>query len=187
MRNLLIITALLLCVQAYTKDRYYTKNGKITFFSSAPLEDIEASNNQVAAYIELPAGTIKIAVLIKSFQFEKALMQEHFNENYMNSDKYPKATFDGLFVDTKPINPAIDDEYYVKVRGELTIKGITNDLETKVLLKIKDGKINATSEFIIRLADFNMAIPNSLKNNISENVLVKVDVTLTKFEPNINK
>jgi len=165
---------------AHAQDKFYTKTGKITFFSKAPMEDIEAKNKSAAAVLDTKSGAMQFSVLMKGFEFEKALMQEHFNENYVESDKYPKAEFKGMIVNNPAINYSKNGAYPVSLKGKLTIHGVTKDVEPTGTLKITDGKIDAASEFTIALSEFNVSIPSLVKEKISNNIRVTVD---TKLEP----
>src|SRR5215210_2804803 len=106
----LILATLFLATTAFSQ-RYMTRTGKVTFFSSTPLENIEAINNEMACAIDSKSGDVAFQVPIKSFKFEKALMQEHFNENYLESDKYPKAEFKGKVANIGSVNFAKDGSY----------------------------------------------------------------------------
>jgi polyisoprenoid-binding protein YceI len=180
-KNLFVIVALLsLGTLAQAQDKYFTKTGKITFSSKAPLEDIEAKNKTAAAIIDIKTGAIQFSVLMKGFEFEKALMQEHFNENYVESNKYPKAEFKGAIVNNKDINYTKDGTYPAIVKGQLTIHGVTQTIEAPGTIKVADGKIEATSTFNIRLSDYKISIPSVVKDKINNNVKVSVD---TKLDP----
>ena len=137
-----------------TAQKVYTKNGAISFFSKASVENISAENNQVMSVLTLPAGELQFSVLIKSFHFKKSLMEEHFNENYMESSKYPKATFKGKINDLSKVNFTTDGNYTVEVTGDLTIHGITNKTTASGTITVKSGIITATSKFKVKLADY---------------------------------
>src|SRR5690606_29851446 len=104
--------------------KYLTRSGKVTFFSSTPLEAIEAFNNEAASVMDAKTGDIVFQVPIRSFKFENALMQEHFNENYLESSKYPKAEFKGKITDINKVNFSKDGTYNVTSKGNLTIHGV---------------------------------------------------------------
>lgn len=150
--------------------KVYTKNGTVSFFSKAPLENISAGNNQVMSVLVLTSGDIQFSVLIKSFHFKKSLMEEHFNENYMESNKYPKAIFKGKIVDLSKVNFTADGNYTVQVTGDLTIHGVTNKVTTAGTITVQSGIISASSTFRIKLADYRISIPGIVKDNISETV-----------------
>lgn len=174
-----IIAALLpfmLCAQ-----NYITKTGKISFFSSAPLENIEATNDQVNAALDLTTGDFVVKVLMKSFEFKKSLMQEHFNENYVESDTYPNASFVGKIVNVKDIDVTKDGTVNVNVEGNLTIHGVTKKIDAKGTFEIKSGVLSGISKFTITLKDYNISIPNTVVNNISKTIDITVNLILNKL------
>ena len=155
--------------------KYMTKNGKISFFSHTDMEDIEADNNKVSSVLDSKTGKMQIEVLIKSFKFKKALMEEHFNENYMESTKFPKSKFDGKIDDISAINFSKDGTYTSTISGKLTIKDKTNAVKTTGTFVVKDGKLNGKTKFKIKLADYNVIVPDVVKDKISKELELKVD------------
>ena len=113
-------------------------------------------------------------VTLKAFEFEKALMQEHFNENYVESDKFPKAVFKGVIQDFAKINLAKNGNYPVKVAGKLTLHGVTNDVVTDGIIDVKDGVVTAKSKFNIKCSDFKIEIPSLVKEKVSNTVTITV-------------
>jgi hypothetical protein len=164
------------------QDKYFTKAGKIIFYSKASLENIEASNKTVTCVLDTKTGNLQFAVMMKAFEFEKALMQEHFNENYVESHKFPKAEFKGQLSNNADVNYNRDGIYPVKVRGRLTIHGETRDVETNGTVAVKGGKIEADAVFNVALADYNISIPAVVKDNISKTVSITVDCSLDPFK-----
>jgi polyisoprenoid-binding protein YceI len=173
-----VIVAVLMFGSIAQAQKYLTKNGNISFFSSMQLENIEAHNNQVNAAIDSKTGDFVIKVLIKSFEFEKALMQEHFNENYMESDKFPNATLSAKIKNISEIDFAKDGSYPAEVEGKLTIHGVTKEVAEKGTITVKAGKVNAASTFNVKIADYGIKIPNTVVNNISETLEIKVDLNM---------
>lgn len=159
--------------------KYMTQNGTIKFFSEAPLENIEAKNNQVAGVIDMENGNLAFSVLMKAFRFEKALMQEHFNEKYVHSDKYPKATFKGQLVDYEE-QILTDEKTEVGLEGELTIHGVTNGIVSKAYLTKGEDSITGESTFTIQLADYGIKIPGAVKDNISKEIEITVKMNFVK-------
>jgi YceI-like domain len=175
MKKIILAAAIItagLCVQA---QKFYTKNGNISFSSKASLESIAANSNQVTAIIVPATGDMQFSVLVKSFHFEKALMEEHFNETYLESDKYPKATFKGKITDPAKVNFTKDGTYTVSVTGDLTLHNVIKKVTTPGTITIKGGKIESSAEFIVALADYKIDIPKVVKNNIAETVKIKVN------------
>ena len=160
------------------QDKFFTKNGRITFVSKSPLENIDANHKSVTCVLDTKTGNMQFAVLMKGFEFEKALMQEHFNENYVESHKYPKAEFKGQVVNNSEINYAKDGTYPAKVKGTLTMHGETREVETMGNVVVKSGKLQAGAEFIILLSDYKIEIPKVVKDNVSNTVKITVDCSL---------
>ena len=175
------LTVCLSFADAYAQ-KYFTRNGNVSFYSDAALEKIEAHNTTAASVIDAESGKMEFAVLIKGFQFDKALMQEHFNENYMESSKYPKAVFKGSIVDYDMEKLKADGEYPVTVKGEMTIHGVTKEVEAEGTFVTKDGKVTANSNFDIAVADYDIKIPAVVADNIAKTVQVSVQLELEKME-----
>ena len=162
--------------------RYMTKNGNISFFSEAPMETIKADNNQVNAALDAQTGDIVFKILIKSFQFPKALMQEHFNENYMESDKYPNSIFRGKITNLSSIDFSKEGTYDVVIEGDMTIHGVTKAISEKGTFTVEPGEmIHGKSKFLVKVADYDIKIPGTVINNIAESIEVTVDIELAKF------
>ena len=161
--------------------KFYTKNAQIEFYSKAPLENIEAHNNTAACIIDQKTGQMQFSVLIKAFEFQKALMQEHFNENYMESDRFPKADFRGQIINNNEIDYNKRGTYNARVKGKLTIHGITKDVEATGTLSIAD-QFEISSVFTVLLSDYNISIPALVKDKISNTVKVTVTGKLSLFK-----
>lgn len=157
--------------------KYLTKNGRISFFSKTPIENIEAHNNQVNAAINITDGSVAFRVLIKSFVFEKALMQEHFNENYLESDKYPTSVFNGKIKDHGKINLSRNGTYPVEVTGSLTIHGVKKVVTINGTIEVKGNTLVGTSEFRIRLKDYKVKRPKA----VAEEITITVTFEATKL------
>jgi len=159
-----------------------TKNGYISFFSHTPIEDIKADNNQVAGVLDISTGELVFQALIKSFQFEKALMEEHFNENYMESDKFPKSSFKGKITNLSAVNFSKSGKYEVTVVGDLTIHDVTNKISSKGTLEVFTGGINANSKFNIVPEDYKINIPGVVRDKIARNLEVTVAMKYTPMD-----
>src|ERR1700744_1249386 len=153
-----IVLMILVAATAHSfAQKFYTKNGLISFYSTAPVEDITADNNEVLSVINTSTGDLQFSLLNTGFHFKKALMEEHFNENYMESDKYPKAIFKGKITNLSAVNFTKDGSYKVTVSGPLTMHGITNNVTADGTISIKNGVISANSKFKIKLADYKIS------------------------------
>jgi polyisoprenoid-binding protein YceI len=171
-----LIAATLLSTTLSAQDKFFTKTGKISFYSKAIIENIEAHNRSVTCVIDTKTGLVQFSVPIKGFEFEKALMQEHFNENYLESDKFPKGEFKGQIINNNEIDYTKDGVYPAKVIGKLTIHGETNNVEADGKVTKEGNKIILSSEFNIRLPDYK--IKNEKLQNISNNIQVTVNCSL---------
>jgi len=170
--------ACIVFVNVACSQKYFTKNAQIGFFSDTPIEKIEAHNTTANCVFDLATGRIEFSALIKGFQFERALMQEHFNENYLESDQLPKAIFKGQIDNYRKIDPAKNTKHIVRVSGELNMHGVSRSITAQAVIDVKDGNLKATSEFQIAVADFQVEIPSLVKDQIAKNVKVKVEATL---------
>ncbi len=151
-----------------------TRKGYVKFFSDAAVEEIEAENTQCSSIINLDNGSFAFLVPIKAFQFEKALMQEHFNENYMESGKYPNASFKGNILSFESPDLSKDQNLKWKLKGRLTIHGVEREIEEEVMVRIKDGKLSLSSEFNLKVSDYGIDIPATKKDNISNDLKITV-------------
>lgn len=174
MKHLILLALLTLTLSSASAQKYMTKNGFISFFSHTPMEDIKAENNQVAGVIDTSTGEIVFQALIKSFHFDRALMEEHFNENYMESDKFPKATFKGKITDLKSVDFKKNGAYEVVVEGDLTIRDVTKKMSVKGTVEVVTGGLNANAKFIISPEDFDIQIPAVVREKIAKTVEVNV-------------
>jgi polyisoprenoid-binding protein YceI len=179
MKTLALIVSLLISTLGVAQTKYMTRTGHISFLSDAPKEKIEAQNYQVSSILT-STGEIVFKVPVKSFEFKQALMQDHFNENYMESDKFPQASFKGKILNMDKIDLKKDGKQTVDVEGDLTIHGVTKKISTKATLEIKGDKITASTTFPVTLKDFNIVIPNMAKEKLAETVQVKADLN---YEP----
>ena len=181
MKRIKIFAAFLSLVLAGTihaQGKFYTKSGKVSFFSSTPLEDIAAMNKSVIAVLDSKTGDLQFAAQMKGFEFRKALMQEHFNSDYVESDKFPRAEFKGQISNNSDIKYTSEGNYPATVKGKLTIHGVTKDVEASGSINVKDGKLTLTSVFNVLVADYNITIERLYRDNIAKSIKVTVDCTL---------
>jgi len=161
---------------------YITKIGYIKFYSETPIESIEAHNHSVNSALNPESGDFVFKLLIKSFEFEKALMQEHFNENYMESDQFPNAMFKGKVSNLSEIDFSKAGEYEAEINGDLTIHGVTKSVEEKGTFVVEDGAIQGKSVFSVRLEDYEIKVPGAVKKQISESIEITVNVMLEEVK-----
>ncbi len=177
-----IIVLLLTGCQLFSQAVWYTKTGSIHFDANSALEKVEALNRNATCVLDPGSGDIQLSVLMKGFEFAKALMQEHFNENYVESDKFPSGTFKGTVVNNKDVNYAKDGDYPAQVKGKLTLHGITRDIESSGTIRISQGKILIQAAFSILLKDYAIQVPSIVSDKISSTVKISVDMSLAPLK-----
>jgi polyisoprenoid-binding protein YceI len=177
MKQIALAALLLTCSSVtFAQEVLLTRTGFIGFTSLTPLEKIEGRTHSAASALDKQSGQLEFSVLIKSFAFQKALMQEHFNENYLESDKYPKAQFKGNIEDVSKVKFNQPGDYTVTVSGELMLHGQTKRISTQAIFKVTPEGINATSEFTILLEDYKIKIPALVKDKISKTVQINIQL-----------
>ncbi|MBO9619204.1 MAG: YceI family protein [Niabella sp.] len=176
--GLFIISFLLLTVAAFSQ-KYFTKNGTVSFQAGTALEDIDATNKSAASVFDAATGQIEFAVLIRGFELRRALMQEHFNENYMESNKYPKATFKGKISNLQSISFQKPGSYPATVSGVLEIHGVKKQVTANGTLQVSGTSVQALAKFPVIINDYNIAIPGIVRDKISQTAVVTVNCTYT--------
>ncbi|MDF2449666.1 MAG: YceI family protein [Bacteroidota bacterium] len=171
-----------ICSLSLNAQLYRSKagNSSISFFSKAPLEDIEATNKKPTIVLRTTTNDIQFGVPMVGFKFAKPLMEEHFNENYVESDKYPTCTFKGKINET--IDYTKDGEHQVTAKGTMNLHGVSKEVEAPGTLIIKGKEITITSTFKMKVADYNIKVPSLYIQNIAEVVDVKVNAVLEPFD-----
>jgi polyisoprenoid-binding protein YceI len=166
---LLAIIAAIPCAKG---QKYVTEASVVSFFSHATIEDISASNKKAVGIFNSSTADIAFSIPIQEFQFAKSLMQEHFNEKYMESDKYPKSTFQGKISD---FNMSATGVQNVRASGKLTVHGVTNNIDMPGTIEREGDKLLMKSKFKVKLQDYKIAIPQLLWQNIAEEVEVTLE------------
>lgn len=178
--RIILLLAMMVCyVQVFTQV-YYTKSGEIRLYSETPLEKIDPLNDKTVSVLDLERGTVSFSALIKGFTFRNALMQTHFNENYLESDKYPKAVFKAQGVDFSELILDEDGSYDVPISGTLTIRTIEKEIETIATFDIKNQVVSAAASFEVTPQEFNIEIPGLVRDKIAKTIRVEVQVL---YEP----
>jgi polyisoprenoid-binding protein YceI len=172
---IILLTAISLSVNA--QDVYLDTKGTTSFFASTPLEDIDATSDQTVGAINAKTKDVYFKVKMETFVFRRSLMQEHFNENYMESEKYPYGTFKGTI--DQDIDLTKDGTYQVTVTGDLTVHGVAQHRTIPGTLVIKGKSIDVTTEFDVKVADHKIDIPTVVAQKIAEVVKVKIHSVLT--------
>lgn len=178
-KNILFIVFSLLGTSSFlSAQKYYSKGAQISFFSDTPMEKIEAHSRSAVSVLDSETGQMEFSVLVKSFHFDKALMEEHFNENYMESPKFPKATFKGKIADISKVNFQKKGTYPVNVSGDLSMHGVTQKISTDGILSTDGTGVGCQSEFAVAIADYGIEVPAVVRESIAKNVTIKVSAQL---------
>ncbi len=183
MYKILLLTALIfLTLQLSAQDIYKLRSSKVVFFAGTPVEDIEATNTKSLSFLNIKTGEVSISIPVKEFHFKRSLMEEHFNENYIESAKYPKAEFKGKIQNIESIDFSSKDAIKVTVAGNLNIHGVTKERTIEATLINKGELIEATSKFSILVADHKIERPQILWEKIAENVQVTVNLSYELYK-----
>jgi len=182
MKKLLFVALLMSSASTMFAQAYMTRTGKISFNASSPKspEKIEAVNNEVSSILNGKTGDFVFQALIKSFKFERELMQQHFNENYMESDKLPKSDFKGKITNIADANLAKDGTYNVTVAGKLTIHGVTNDVSVPGSITVKGKEVTAKAKFSVKMADYKITVPTVVADKVGKEASITIDAVLAQ-------
>ncbi len=172
----LCLSSVVFC-QQLPAQKVIARQGKVAFFSHTTVEDIKAENNQVLSIIDIENGKIAVSMLMNTFVFKKALMREHFNESYVESDIYPKATFEGAI---DKFEPAVQEIQTRFVKGIFTMHGVSKELEIKIKIHYLNDNYVLTGSFEAIVEDYEIRIPPLLAGNIADVVSVEFRF---EFEP----
>jgi polyisoprenoid-binding protein YceI len=160
------------------QERLLDKKGTVRFFSEAPMENIEAKTNSALGVMDPATNKVAVSILMKGFAFEKDLMQEHFNENYLESDKYPKATFSGSYEDEIDLSQLGKVSRVIK--GEFTLHGVKKMIEIPTEFNITETTVEVSNKFNIEIEDYDIKVPKLVIMNIAEIVEVTTNFKFTK-------
>ena len=179
MKNIILLFLFIgLFQMSKAQDIYQIVDGEVSFFSTTPIEDIDAVNKTVKGLINTKNNEFAFIVTIVGFHFKNLLMEEHFNENYMESDQFKTAMFKGVILEK--IDYSKDGEYEVSAKGTLNVHGVIKDRVIKGKLIVKKGKIQLLADFDIKLEDHDIDIPKVVTEKIAETVAVKVNANFEK-------
>lgn len=178
MKNLIVLFALLLAIISFAQDRVITKNGKVTFEASVPaFEEVKAKNEGVTFVINTKTGEIAALILVKGFRFKTALMEEHFNENYIESDKYPKSTFKGK-IENFDLTKLTANGKDFTIKGKLELHGKSKDISITANIKKTADGVSLTSDFYVNTDDYDIEIPSVVSKKVAKKVAIKLDFTM---------
>lgn len=173
-----LFSALMVTIVNLQAQVYQTTTGNISFVNTAVTGSFDAQNNQVVAAVSADNGTVQFRVPINSFQFQKQLMQQHFQENYMESDSFPNASFAGSLVDPSVVNYKTPGTYSVKVKGNMTMHGVTKAIEVPGQIVVLATGVTLKSSFNILCSDYGIKIPTNNASSVSNSVAVTIKCTL---------
>jgi polyisoprenoid-binding protein YceI len=177
-QTLLILAAVMAFGTAASAQKLFTRDARVQFDSDTPMEKIQAINKSGTAVLDTETGRMEWKVLIKNFVFEKSLMQEHFNENYMESDKFSSATFKGELINLKDVNFAKDGTYKVKAKGKMTIHGVEKEIEAPGTITVEKGKVRIKSNVAVACGDYDIKIPGVVREKIAKEIAVTIEAAL---------
>lgn len=182
MKKVLFVTLFMSCSAGAFAQVFMTRTAKISFNATAPKspEKIEAVNNESPAVLNAGTGDFVFQVPVKSFKFERELMQQHFNENYMQSDKFPKAEFKGKISDAGKVTFGKDGTYNVTVAGKLTIHGETKDVSVPGTITVKGKEVAAKAKFTVKMADYKIEVPNLVSDKVAKEANITIDANLAQ-------
>lgn len=175
-----VLMLLIFSVSAQSK-YFTTKTGQTFFDAGTGLEDIKATNNHTVSIIEPSTGKIEFSIGIKEFKFKRQLMEDHFNENYMETEKYPKSIFKGSISNLENINFTKDGTYTAIVKGTLEIHGVKRNIETSGTIKVSGITVNAIASFEVKLEDYKIDVPTIVGIKISDKAKIKVNCNYTPY------
>jgi len=174
----LLIFSLLMSSNSFGQ-LYATQNGETSFFSETPVKNISASNKTVGAILNTATNEVAVSMKMTAFDFPNKLMQEHFNENYMESEKFPTGTFKGKIIEV--VDYTKNGTYDVTAKGQLSLHGLTQDRDLKGKLTVDNQKINFVCNFDIKLSDYKIDVPKLVFAKIAEVISVKTKYTFTPY------
>lgn len=179
MKKIAIILLSILLGNVSFSQKVMTRTGEAKFDATVPssIDEIKGTNNTVSCIFDETTGEFVALVLIKSFKFKSPLMEEHFNENYLESTKFPKSTFKGKVLNFDKSKLTATKTAY-DLEGEINIHGITKKIKTKIYLSSNSGKITATSVFDVNLSEYKIEIPSLVKDKIAKEAKLNISFLL---------
>ena len=178
MKKTIIVSIALILANVTFAQRMLTRSGEIKFDASMPnLVEIAGKSNTVSAILDQATGNFATSAIIKSFRFKSPLMEEHFNENYLESSKFPNSTFRGKIAgfDSKKLSAA---KTAYDIEGDLTLHGVTKKIKTKIYLSLDGARVAVKGNFSVHAQDYNIEIPSLVKEKFAEQIKVSFDFDL---------
>lgn len=180
MKKLLVLFLTVVSLSLHAQDVYKCSSCEVSFFSATAMEDIDAHNKDLSSFIKPSTNDVVFVIPVRNFNFGNALMQEHFNEKYMESDKYPNATFQGKLNET--VDFTKDACYKVSATGTMKMHGVEKTITTPGTITVKQGEVRLEAEFKVALKDYNIEVPKLVVAKIAEEVDVKIDANYVPYK-----
>lgn len=181
MKNTIVLLLSLLMGNFAFSQKVMTRTGEVKFDATVPssIDEIAGTNTTASCIFDEATGDLVTLVLVKSFKFKSPLMEEHFNENYMESTKFPKSTFKGKVLNFDKSKLSATKTSY-ELEGDLTIHGVTKKVKTKVYLSLNAGKVTVSTSFSVNLAEYKVEIPNLVKDKIAKEAKLNINFVLAE-------
>lgn len=179
-RKLFILILIIASATAFGQGKYIAKNAYISFYSLTPLEDILGESNEAVSILNGETGEIGFQAIMTTFHFRRALMEEHFNENYMESTKFPKSKFSGK-IESFNKDMLKGPVTNIKITGQLTVHGVEKTITVPGTLGLVDGKLVGTSKFQVIPEDYGITIPSVVRDKIGKLLDITVKVNYLPF------
>jgi polyisoprenoid-binding protein YceI len=180
MKRIIFLVLVLASVHVYAQGIFKCNEGEISFFSETSVENIDARNKNISSFINTSTKEVVFVVPIRNFKFKSSLMEEHFNEKYLESDKYPDAIFQGKI--NEDLDFAKDGEYKVTAAGTMKMHGVEKAVTPSGTLTIKNGTLALKCEFNVALKDYNIIVPKLVVANIAEVIPVKLNANYVPYK-----
>lgn len=174
-KGLNILLLAVLCLHTANAQKLLTKEGTIDIFSQTSLFTIEAKNQKVASILNMETGEVVASTLVRSFKFKEALVEEHFNENYMESHKFPKSVFKGKIVNFNSLDLSKNGTYLIDIEGSLTMHGETRTEKLSGKIFVENGKTRAVAETVVSLQNYKIEIEDSYKDRIKDAIKLIIE------------
>jgi hypothetical protein len=180
LKNLFFLLLLGSSVSVFAQGKFIAKNAYISFYSSTSLEDILGETNEAVTILDPENGEIIFQVIMTTFHFKRALMEEHFNENYMESSKFPKSKFKGKIegFNKDMLKAPVTN---ITITGQLNLHGVDKTISVPGTIGMEDGKLVATSNFKVTPEDYGITIPSLVRDKIGKEMEVTVKVNYIPF------
>lgn len=182
LKNITIIILISISFTGLAQEKYFTRTGHVYFLSHTPVIDIDGNNHQAVSFLNVETGEMVFAVLMQAFEFTLATAEEHFNESYAESHKFPKSKFKGKIQNLDEVDFDTPGTYNVVVEGDLTIHGETNKVKEKGTLTVKSGTIIGESEFTILIEDYKIKVPRVVSDKVAKEVVIKIKVEYQPYD-----